>query len=191
MRHGPAHTVTVVSLSILLGGQSALLHAQATFNMDLLEKNDHLPAVDLQRFNQQAGQPPGDYPVSWQVNGVTLDARKTVTFRQNDRGQLTPCLKPEDLLQAGVNPAVLSQAPGATSRSCPELNALLPGSTVNFDFAHQRLVMTIPQALMTHRARIMFPLRCGTKVLAPFRVTIVIQAPASVPARAAPSAITI
>ncbi|HBS7700590.1 TPA: fimbrial biogenesis outer membrane usher protein [Klebsiella pneumoniae] len=153
MRHGPAHTVTVVSLSILLGGQSALLHAQATFNMDLLEKNDHLPAVDLQRFNQQAGQPPGDYPVSWQVNGVTLDARKTVTFRQNDRGQLTPCLKPEDLLQAGVNPAVLSQAPGATSRSCPELNALLPGSTVNFDFAHQRLVMTIPQALMTHRAR--------------------------------------
>lgn len=45
MRHGPAHTVTVVSLSILLGGQSALLHAQATFNMDLLEKNDHLPAV--------------------------------------------------------------------------------------------------------------------------------------------------
>ena len=153
MRHGPAHTVTVVSLSILLGGQSALLHAQATFNMDLLEKNDHLPAVDLQRFNQQAGQPPGDYPVSWQVNGVTLDARKTVTFRQNDRGQLTPCLKPEDLLQAGVNPAVLSQAPGATSRSCPKLNALLPGSTVNFDFAHQRLVMTIPQALMTHRAR--------------------------------------
>ncbi|EPA4261471.1 FimD/PapC N-terminal domain-containing protein, partial [Klebsiella pneumoniae] len=112
MRHGPVHTVTVVSLSILLGGQSALLHAQATFNMDLLEKNDHLPAVDLQRFNQQAGQPPGAYPVSWQVNGVTLDARKTVTFRQNDRGQLTPCLKPEDLLQAGVNPAVLSQAPG-------------------------------------------------------------------------------
>lgn len=153
MRHGPAHTVTVVSLSILLGGQSALLHAQATFNMDLLEKNDHLPAVDLQRFNQQAGQPPGAYPVSWQVNGVTLDARKTVTFRQNDRGQLMPCLKPEDLLQAGVNPAVLSQAPGATSRSCPELNALLPGSTVNFDFAHQRLLMTIPQALMTHRAR--------------------------------------
>ncbi|MER0132867.1 hypothetical protein KD913_18815 [Klebsiella pneumoniae] len=82
-------------------------------------------------------------------------------------------------------------ATGATSRSCPELNALLPGSTVNFDFAHQRLVMTIPQALMTHRARIMFPLLCGTKVLAPFRVTIVIQAPASVPARAAPSAITI
>ena len=117
MRHGPAHTVTVVSLSILLGGQSALLHAQATFNMDLLEKNDHLPAVDLQRFNQQAGQPPGAYPVSWQVNGVTLDARKTVTFRQNDRGQLTPCLKPEDLLQAGVNPAVLSQAPGATPRT--------------------------------------------------------------------------
>ncbi|HDU6003143.1 TPA: hypothetical protein RFW83_004170 [Klebsiella pneumoniae subsp. pneumoniae] len=93
MRHGPVHTVTVVSLSILLGGQSALLHAQATFNMDLLEKNDHLPAVDLQRFNQQAGQPPGAYPVSWQVNGVTLDARKTVTFRQNDRGQLTPCLR--------------------------------------------------------------------------------------------------
>ncbi|RRE14569.1 hypothetical protein EAO24_14005 [Klebsiella pneumoniae] len=30
---------------------------------------------------------------------------------------------------------------------------MLPGSTVNFDFAHQRLVMTIPQALMTHRAR--------------------------------------
>lgn len=159
--------------------------------MDLLEKNDHLPAVDLQRFNQQAGQPPCAYPVSWQVNGVTLDARKTVTFRQNDRGQLTPCLKPEDLLQAGVNPAVLSCAPGATSRSCPELNALLPGSTVNFDFAHQRLVMTIPQALMTHRARDNVPLRCGTKVLAPFRVTIVIQAPASVPARAAPSAITI
>ncbi len=68
-----------------------------------------------------------DYPVSWQVNGVTLDARKTVTFRQNDRGQLTPCL-PEDLLQAGVNPAVLSRATGATSRSCPELNALLPAA---------------------------------------------------------------
>lgn len=153
MRHGPAHTVTVVSLSILLGGQSALLHAQATFNMDLLEKNDHLPAVDLQRFNQQTGQPPGEYPVSWQVNGVTLDARKTVMFRQNDRGQLTPCLKPEDLVQAGVSPAVLVQAPGATSRSCPELATLLPGSVVNFDFSHQRLVMTIPQALMTHRAR--------------------------------------
>ncbi|HCL6064156.1 TPA: fimbria/pilus outer membrane usher protein [Klebsiella pneumoniae] len=146
MRHGPAHTVTVVSLSILLGGQSALLHAQATFNMDLLEKNDHLPAVDLQRFNQQAGQPPGAYPVSWQVNGVTLDARKTVTFRQNDRGQLTPCLKPEDLLQAGVNPAVLSQATGATSRSCPELNALLPGNNLvagryHSDDASQRPLM--------------------------------------------------
>ncbi|RRE14568.1 hypothetical protein EAO24_14000 [Klebsiella pneumoniae] len=119
MRHGPAHTVTVVSLSILLGGQSALLHARATFNMDLLEKNDHLPAVDLQRFNQQAGQPPCAYPVSWQVNGVTLDARKTVTFRQNDRGQLTPCLKPEDLLQAGVNPAVLSQRPAQRPAHVP------------------------------------------------------------------------
>ncbi|QPG07565.1 FimD/PapC N-terminal domain-containing protein [Klebsiella pneumoniae subsp. pneumoniae] len=85
--------------------------------------------MDLQRFNQQAGQPPGAYPVSWQVNGVTLDARKTVTFRQNDRGQLTPCLKPEDLLQAGVNPAVLSGA--RRNVSCPKLNALLPGSTVN------------------------------------------------------------
>ncbi|MCS5873542.1 FimD/PapC N-terminal domain-containing protein [Klebsiella pneumoniae subsp. pneumoniae] len=123
--------------------------------------------------------------MSWQVNGVTLDARKTVTFRQNDRGQLTPCLKPEDLLQAGVNPAGCPETTGATSRSCPELNALLPGSTVNFDFAHQRLVMTIPQALMTHRARDNVPLLCGTKVLAPSRVTIVIQAPASVPARAA------
>ena len=37
MRHGPVHTVTVVSLSILLGGQSALLHA-GDLNMDLLEK---------------------------------------------------------------------------------------------------------------------------------------------------------
>ncbi|MCS5946627.1 hypothetical protein LNP25_23730 [Klebsiella variicola subsp. variicola] len=30
-------------------------------------------------------------------------------------------------------------------RSCPELATLLPGSTVNFDFAHQRLVMALPR----------------------------------------------
>lgn len=189
MRHGPVHTVTVVSLSILAGGQSALLHAQATFNMDLLEKNDHLPAVDLQRFNQQAASRRA-YPVSWQVNGVTLDAVRPSRFARTIADSSRPALSRK-----------ICCRPELTRPCCPRRPAQRPAHVPNSTHccrAARSISILLTAAGNDHSsgaddapARIMFPLRCGTKVLAPFRVTIVIQAPASVPARAAPSAITI
>ncbi|MCS5946628.1 hypothetical protein LNP25_23735 [Klebsiella variicola subsp. variicola] len=79
-------TVTVVSLSILLGGQSAPLHAQATFNMDLLEKTTICRRWICSASISKRSQPPGDYPVSWQVNGVTWMPVRSSRFARMTAG---------------------------------------------------------------------------------------------------------
>ncbi|OMP91506.1 fimbria/pilus outer membrane usher protein [Raoultella terrigena] len=146
--------ITALCLSIAVWGDYPAFCAQPTFNMDLLEKNESLPAVDLQNFSQQNVQPEGRYLVSWIVNGVTLDARREFAFHHDQKGQLAPCLTRATLQQAGANPVVLAQnSTGADAQACLNLDSILPGGRVSFDFAHQNLELSIPQALMDRKVR--------------------------------------
>jgi len=83
--------------------------AQPAFNMDLLEKNENLPPVDLSIFNAPHAQPEGHYLVNWMVNDVSIESPKDVAFHHDSHGTLVPCLTSADLRKAGVNPAVLAQ----------------------------------------------------------------------------------
>ncbi|MEB6377627.1 fimbrial biogenesis outer membrane usher protein [Leclercia adecarboxylata] len=141
-------------LLFVTGGYCQPTMAQPAFNIDLLEKNENLPPVDLSRFSSPHAQPEGHYLVDWMVNDVSIDSSKDVDFHHGDNGTLVPCLTSEDLLRAGVNAAVLahnidSEKPAA----CLDLANVLPDSRTTFDFQHQRLKLTIPQALMNQHAR--------------------------------------
>jgi len=128
--------------------------AQPAFNMDLLEKNENLPPVDLSRFNAPHAQPEGHYLVNWMVNDVSIESPKDVAFHHDSHGTLVPCLTSADLRKAGVNPAVLAQNMDTDKpAACLDLTKVLPDSRTTFDFQQQKLELSIPQALMSQHAR--------------------------------------
>ncbi|HFZ8994352.1 TPA: fimbria/pilus outer membrane usher protein [Citrobacter freundii] len=147
-------TIRTRYLAIVLLASGVPAHADPMFNMDLLEKNENLPSVDLQRFNQSNEQPEGSYRVDMRVNGKVIATRKDILFKNNSQGILTPCLTKADLLHAGVSSAVLVQA---VPDDCLDIAGMLPDSQIKFDFQHQVLDMSIPQALMTRHVRDAIP----------------------------------
>lgn len=141
-------------LLIAVWGYCQPVLAQPAFNMDLLEKNENLPSVDLSSFNAQDVQPEGHYLVNWLVNDVSIESPKDIEFHHGAHGVLVPCLTSQDLRKAGVNPAVLAQnGDDDKPAACVDLAKVLPDSRTTFDFQHQKLVLSIPQALMSQQAR--------------------------------------
>lgn len=141
-------------LLIAIWGYCQPTLAQPTFNMDLLENNENLPQVDLSSFNAPEAQPEGHYLVNWRVNDVSIESAKDIAFHHDSHGALVPCLTSEDLLKAGVNPAVLAQnVDNDKPAACLDLANVLPDSRTTFDFQHQILALSVPQALMSQHAR--------------------------------------
>jgi len=140
--------------ALVLGTAGGMFPAQAEryFDQSALESN--VPgqgAVDLSHFS--AGkQSPGTYRVEVFLNREPVDTRSVVFVQEDNR--LMPTLSVADLLSMGVNvqafPPLAALTPAAPVTN---LGKYIPEADSSFDFNHQRLDISIPQAALKFQAR--------------------------------------
>lgn len=147
----PARLVLLISLGIFSVLNEVL--GRDYFNPALLE---HISSgsenIDLSGF-EMGGQAQGTYHVDIILNGQSLDTQdiafnKTPTPSGED--VLEPCLSGEMLQRYGVN---IAQYPGVQGKGdCADLSAI-PQASSEFQFSTQKLLLSIPQAALSARAR--------------------------------------
>ncbi|WES70585.1 fimbrial biogenesis usher protein [Superficieibacter sp. HKU1] len=136
--------------------------AENYFNPAFLS-DDPAAVADLSHFegNEQA---PGTYRVDVYLNKNFLASRDirftaakpvlsaSVQALRDDTG-LSACLTPGALAQMGVNLAQFPALAAAAPESCIDVGAAIPAASSRFDFARQRLDISIPQAAIKNNAR--------------------------------------
>ncbi|EDZ1186564.1 fimbrial biogenesis usher protein [Salmonella enterica] len=122
--------------------------------------DDPSAVADLSTFSRNA-QAAGMYRVDVYLNN-TFFATKDVSFQAvKTTGQSAPtddsglhaCLTPEMLKNMGVNTRAFPLLATSAAGNCPDLASAIPAARTRFDFAQQRLDISIPQAAMITRAR--------------------------------------
>ncbi|EJR2954022.1 fimbrial biogenesis usher protein [Salmonella enterica] len=122
--------------------------------------DDPSAVADLSTFSRNA-QAAGMYRVDVYLNNTFL-ATKDVSFQAvKTTGQSAPtddsglhaCLTPEMLKNMGVNTGAFPLLATSAAGSCPDLASAIPAARTRFDFAQQRLDISIPQAAMITSAR--------------------------------------
>lgn len=120
--------------------------------------DDPSAVADLSTFSRNV-QAPGVYRVDVYLNDA-LQSSQDLQFNSatpakasDDKSGLSACLTTEMLQKMGVNvagqPALARSAPA----DCVDLAAAIPDATSRFDFAQQRLNISIPQAALVNNAR--------------------------------------
>ncbi|HWT36666.1 MAG TPA: fimbria/pilus outer membrane usher protein, partial [Paraburkholderia sp.] len=114
--------------------------------------------VDIARLARGNVVTPGDYTVDIAVNGnrVARDSVRFVATREGESARA--CLTRRMLEGFGVDFAKLAgdrdrTAAQQATDECVDLAALVPGTTVDFDFAEQKLSISVPQKYMRSMAR--------------------------------------
>ncbi|MFN3071300.1 fimbria/pilus outer membrane usher protein [Serratia sp. J2] len=139
----------------LLGGVSFETQAREFFNPALLETdNPQHGKTDLSVFEERAMQAPGSYRVDIYLNNEQQDTRE-VEFKIGKSAEgkegLQPCLTVAQLNEMGVK-TDLFPAIGKAEAQCANLNAI-PQASAEFRFSAQQLLLSIPQAAMSQKAR--------------------------------------
>lgn len=163
--------------SIVLAAFSQGCYAEANFNPAFLEHVDG-DVADLSAFaSDNGGQQPGRYLVDIIVNDAKVDHRYVEFIATPQNGTdidkeksvgLTPCFTQEELESYGVkfpkkadeqasndesDAAEGKPKEAATKAECSLTLLTVKDATSEFDFGQQRLLITIPQALMSQNAR--------------------------------------
>ncbi|MGK3144656.1 fimbria/pilus outer membrane usher protein [Pantoea sp. C2G6] len=131
--------------------------AEESFNTSFLEVSGS--AGDLNTLKQQVenitrSQPAGEYWVDIYINDV-IYSKQTVNFiYDKEAGKIAPCLSSEFFEKAGLKKSALAALQGTAQ--CVAFRQRLTGSDFVYDFAKQRLLITIPQAFLddSNRERI-------------------------------------
>ncbi|OKP02055.1 fimbria/pilus outer membrane usher protein [Xenorhabdus eapokensis] len=127
-------------------------HAEEYFNINALEIHSGFEDIDLSIFTQDDQQPPGRYWVDIYLNREKVDTRNVDFIIVNNK--LSPQIKIQQLRKIGVNiesfPALLT-LPQETELT--DLGKYIPSASTSFDFKHQRLDISIPQAALNRQAR--------------------------------------
>ncbi len=140
---------------VLLGGMSFDAQAREFFNPALLETdNPQQGNTDLSVFEEGSLQAPGTYRVDIYLNNDQQDTRD-VEFRvvKNAQGQesLQPCLSVAQLNALGVKTDLFPEL-GKADAQCATLSAI-PQASAEFRFSAQQLLLSIPQAALSQKAR--------------------------------------
>ncbi len=163
--------------SIVLAAFSQGCYAEANFNPAFLEHVDG-DVADLSAFaSDNGGQQPGRYLVDIIVNDAKVDHRYVEFIATPQNGTdidkeksvgLTPCFTQEELESYGVkfpkkadeqasndesDAAEVKPKEAATKAECSLTLLTVKDATSEFDFGQQRLLITIPQALIAQNAR--------------------------------------
>ena len=148
----PARLAMCIALAF--GGSSTSLYASVAFNTELIElDNPGMDKADLSAF-ESGSQAPGIYHVDIIVDDAFLetgDIQFTASKADNGDASLQPCLSLAQLKRWGVKTA-LFPALDAEKSECVNLQAI-PQASADFQFAAQRLVLSIPQAAIDLPAR--------------------------------------
>lgn len=109
-------------------------------------------AADLSYFAKQGGQQPGTYKVHVYLDQQQVDTRD-VEFVSRD-GKLEPVLTEKYLRALGVNtPAFSTFKSLHEGESFTQLGKYIPDGFSKFDFATQRLDISVPQAALNMQSR--------------------------------------
>ena len=149
----PTGGILLLPTALFLLYQSGIARAEDYFDPAALEfANPQQKTADLHYFAKAGGQQPGTYPVSIWVNNQEI-AQGEVTFVDSN-GELRPQLTPAQLAEYGVNvsafPAFNTLHEGETFT---RIERYIPDASSRFDFATQRLNLSIPQAAMYAQSR--------------------------------------
>lgn len=145
----------VISQIILLGGGISQAEAGDYFNPALLEtRNAQQGSTDLSVFENNASQAPGVYRVDIYLNNQQVET-KDVTFAvvkaANGSESLQPCLSVDYLKDIGVKTELFPQIAEGKGE-CAKLSAI-PQASAEFRFSAQQLLLSIPQAAISLKAR--------------------------------------
>lgn len=145
--------LTKLSLAVLCILFVQHSYADDYFNANALEiDNPSSVPVDLSQFSDAGGQAPGVYHVDIYMNGVQQDTQD-ITFVSHD-GTLVPRLTVAQLARWGVVTASLPALAGVPEDEPLEnMGHFVPQSKTDFDFSHQALNISVPQANMKATAR--------------------------------------
>ncbi|MFV8984570.1 fimbria/pilus outer membrane usher protein [Serratia fonticola] len=156
------HSPRVSRLAYLIATQLALMgtlsfsvQARDYFNPALLQMdNPNQGATDLTVFEEGIGQAPGTYRVDIYLNNEQQDTRD-VTFSMqkgaDGKEHLQPCLSVEQLNALGVKTDLFPGLGDAKSQ-CANISAI-PQASAKFRFSEQQLLISIPQAALSQKAR--------------------------------------
>ena len=149
----PTGGILLLPTALILLCQSGIARAEDYFDPAALEfANPQQKTADLHYFAKAGGQQPGTYPVSIWVNNQEI-AQGEVTFVDSN-GELRPQLTPAQLAEYGVN---VSAFPAFNTLHEGEpftrIERYIPDASSRFDFATQRLNLSIPQAAMNVQSR--------------------------------------
>lgn len=133
--------------------QSGTSRADDYFDPAALEfANPQQKMADLHYFAKSGGQQPGTYSVSIWVNNQQV-AEGPMVF-VDDRGGLRPALTPAKLAEYGVNVSAFSALTRLDDgETFTRIEQFIPDASSRFDFATQRLDLSIPQAAMNVQSR--------------------------------------
>lgn len=154
--------VSAVAMSLLAG--TAAWAKEVPPTAPEVEFNDEFlrhfggTQVDIRRFNKGNVVLPGTYRADLLVNGVPL-GRAEVPLKQlgDDAASVQPCFDLQLVERLGID--IVRLSPEALARlqaaagACAPLPELVPDATARFDGGEQKLEMSIPQAMLTRRAR--------------------------------------
>ncbi|ENZ2229779.1 fimbria/pilus outer membrane usher protein [Salmonella enterica] len=145
----------IVTQFVMLCGVSFTVQARDYFNPAMLEMdNPHQQPVDLTVFENGYMQPPGIYHVDLYLNNE-LQERRDVTFRmvkgREGKESLQPCLSVALLKAMGVQTEMFPKIGDARAR-CANFSAI-PQASAEFRFGSQQLLLSIPQAALSQKAR--------------------------------------
>lgn len=147
-----AHPLFMILLGLGLITAASPLLAEDYFNPLALEIDEASSGVDIERFSQSGNQLPGTYLVTLTLNGNQIDSRE-VNFIQTD-GRLLPEFSPAQLAELGLKVDAFP-ALNALEKDKPisDYARYVPDVNSQFNFAEQRLDLSIPQAALNEKAR--------------------------------------
>jgi outer membrane usher protein len=114
-------------------------------------------SADLSRFSDGNPVPAGNFKVQLYLNNSLYKALDIYFMPQPGKKSAVPCFTPKDIQATGLAVEKLPEASANWLRedrnkaACKLLGEVIPGASVAFDFAEQRLDLSIPQAFLMDR----------------------------------------
>lgn len=141
-------------ITVVLAGEVNKIQAREFFNPELIElDNPGIDRADLNGF-ETGSQAAGVYHVDIVLDGQLADTQDVTFHKVTDsegESRLEPCLSVDQLRQWGVK---TERFPGLSQPGSPCAHlAAIPQASTDFQFASQRLAISVPQAALTIQAR--------------------------------------
>ncbi len=150
---GGALLLATVPTALFMLCRPGLVRAEDYFDPAALElSSPQQKTADLHYFASAGGQQPGTYPVSIWVNGQQVSEGNITFVEENNK--LTPVLTAPQLAEYGVNVSAFSSFERLhEGETFTRIGQYIPDASSEFDFATQRLNLSIPQAAMNVQSR--------------------------------------